>query len=84
MQNVLVLFLLIVIGFIAGKTNLIDEKGQKSITALTLNITMPATIFMAMQLEMSQERIKTALVILAIVIGIYVLMFVTGLVTTRF
>lgn len=84
LQNVLVLFLLIVIGFIAGKVNLIDEKGQKSITALVLNITMPATIFMAMQLEMSQERIKTALVILVIVFFIYVLMFVTGLVVTRF
>ncbi|NLJ94613.1 MAG: AEC family transporter [Clostridiaceae bacterium] len=83
LQKVLVLFLLIVIGFIAGRVNLISETGQKNITALVLNITMPATIFMAMQLEMSEERIQTALTIVLIMVGLYLLMFLVGFLVTK-
>lgn len=64
LEKVAVLFLLIVIGFIAGKLKLISEQGQKDITQLVLYVTMPATIFSAMQLEMSQERLNTAFLVL--------------------
>lgn len=83
LQKVFVLFLLIVIGFIAGRANLISEKGQKDITQLVLYITMPATIFSAMQLEMNQERLNTSFVILGVVIFCYVVMFIAGFLVSR-
>lgn len=83
LQKVAVLFLLIVIGFIAGKTKLISESGQKDITQLVLYITMPATIFTAMQLEMNQERLNTALAILAIMVFCYTVMFTVGFLVSK-
>lgn len=78
LQKVSVLFLLIVIGFVAGKSKLISETGQKDITQLVLYVTMPATIFSAMQLEMNQERLNTAITILGIMVFCYVVMFIVG------
>lgn len=78
LQKVLILFLLIVIGFVAGRSGLISSKGQKDITNLVLYITMPASIFNAMQLPLNQERIQTSLTILAIVICCYIFMYAVG------
>lgn len=83
LEKVAVLFLLIVIGFIAGRANLISEKGQKDITQLVLYITMPATIFSAMQLEMNAERLSTSFTILGVMIFCYIVMFVVGIVVSR-
>lgn len=83
LQKVAVLFLLIVIGFVAGRANLISEKGQKDITQLVLYITMPATIFSAMQLEMNQERLNTSFTILGIMVFCYIVMFIFGLLVSK-
>lgn len=83
LQKVAVLFLLIVIGFVAGKSKLISETGQKDITQLVLYVTMPATIFSAMQLEMNQERLNTAITILGIMVFCYVVMFIVGYFLSR-
>ena len=82
-QKVAVLFILIVIGFIAGRTHLINESGQKNITQLVLYITMPATIFSAMQLEMSSDRLQTAIIILSIMIFCYIIMFIVGFLISK-
>lgn len=66
-QNVAVLFLLIVVGYVVGKVNIITLDGQKELTALVLKVTMPATIIMAFQLEYTKERFDTALQIMLIV-----------------
>lgn len=78
LEKVAVLFLLIVIGFVAGKMKLISEKGQKDITQLVLYVTMPATIFSAMQLEMSEERLNTAFMVLGVMAFCYIIMFIVG------
>lgn len=83
LQRVLVLFLLIVIGYIAGKVGLISSKGQKDITNLVLYITMPATIFSAMQLEFNIERIQRVGVVFVITLFCYLLMFVVGILVSK-
>lgn len=83
LEKVAVLFLLIVIGFIAGKLKLISEQGQKDITQLVLYVTMPATIFSAMQLEMSQERLNTAFLVLGVMVFCYIIMFVVGFISSK-
>lgn len=83
-ERVLTLFILIILGYIAGKTGLVSEKGQKDLTQVVLYITMPATIFQAMQLEYNPSRIATALQILMIMIVGYILMFVVGWIASRF
>lgn len=83
LQKVLVLFLLMVIGFIAGRTNIVSKTGQSDITNLVLYVTMPATIFSAMQLEYNTERIQRSTTIFLIMICCYVLMFVIGYLVTK-
>lgn len=83
LQRVAVLFLLIVIGFVAGRTNLISDKGQKDITHLILYVTMPATIISAMQLEMNAQRLETSFMIFIILIFCYILMYAVGRFTSR-
>lgn len=83
LEKVAVLFLLIVIGFIAGKLKLISEQGQKDITQLVLYVTMPATIFSAMPLEMSQERLNTAFLVLGVMVFCYIIMFIVGFISSK-
>ena len=76
LQNVSVLFLLILIGYIAGKTNIISLEGQSELSNLVLKVTMPATIIMAMQMEYTLARLMTALRIIGIVIVAYIGMII--------
>ncbi len=82
-QNVAVLFLLIVVGYIVGKLNIITPGGQKELTALILKVTMPATIIMAFQLEYTKERFATALRIMLIITLAYIGMILLSKVFAR-
>ena len=75
-QSVSVLFLLIIMGYIVGKVNIISESGQKELTSLLLNVTLPVTIILALQMEFSKERFNISLkIILAFVLS-YLLMII--------
>lgn len=74
LQNVSVLFLLIVVGYIAGRFGIITKNGQKELSNLVLKVTMPATIILALQLEYTSERFNTALRIMLIVALGYIAM----------
>ncbi|WP_461206578.1 AEC family transporter [Clostridium sp. DL1XJH146] len=56
-NQVLVLFLIMFIGVIAKKKNIIDETINKGLTNLLLNITVPLLIINAFNIEYSQELI---------------------------
>lgn len=71
LQNVSILFLLILIGFAAGKLKVISPMGQKEITNLVLYVTMPATIIMAMQVPFSKDKVYNILQLLMIMILAY-------------
>lgn len=83
LQNVSVLFLLIVVGYIVGRLGIISEKGQKELSDLVLKVTMPATIILALQLEYTQERFNTALRIMAIAAVSYIVMIITSKLISR-
>lgn len=83
LQNVSVLFLLIVIGYGVGKLNIVDENGQRQLTQLILKVTMPATIILAMQIKLEQERINTMLQILLIMVICYTIITLYAYLITR-
>ncbi len=53
--QVLVLFLLIIIGFAASKRNWINAEGSKQLSTVVLYITLPALIIRSMQFDFSLE-----------------------------
>lgn len=76
LSNVLVLFSLILIGFIVGKKNVVDAQGQAQISRLVLYVTMPATIITSMQLDFSLDKLSLALKIGLIMIICYFFIFI--------
>lgn len=83
-QNVSVLFLLIVVGYIVGKVGIVSPSGQRELSALVLKVTMPATIILAFQLDYTKERFDTALKIMAIVGVSYLAMILLSKLLSRF
>lgn len=82
-QNVSVLFLLIVVGYVVGKTGIVTPVGQRELSGLVLKVTMPATIILAFQLEYTKERFDTALRIMLIVALAYVAMIILSKILAR-
>ncbi|MDO4789055.1 MAG: AEC family transporter [Johnsonella sp.] len=72
LQNVSILFSLILIGYIIGKLKFISPAGQKEITKLVLYVTMPATIIMAMQVPFSRDKADNILSLIIIMICCYI------------
>jgi len=61
-QQVLVLFVLIALGFLCGKTKIIDEHGSKVITDLVLYFVTPCVIINAFQREFDMTMLIKLLV----------------------
>lgn len=76
LQSVSVLFLLIVVGYIVGKVNIISVSGQKELSNFVLRVTMPATIILALQFEFTKERFAIAVNIIVIAAFAYLGMIV--------
>lgn len=83
LQNVSVLFLLIVVGYIVGKVGVISESGQKELSGFVLRVTMPATIILALQLEFTMDRFNTALKIMLIMSLAYIAMILLSKVISK-
>lgn len=84
LQNVSVLFLLIVIGFLVGKLNIVSVVGQKELAQLVLKVTMPATIILAMQQPFSTDKISNILQLIAIMIVAYAFIISSCLLFPKF
>ena len=70
-SQVLVLFLLILVGYIAGKQQMITKHGAKEISTLVLYITLPALIIRAMQFDFSIELLGQSLKMIGMAIAVY-------------
>lgn len=71
-QQVLILFVLIAIGFVLGKRNIITEKGGKVCADLALFLATPCVIINSFQREYSAQVLKELLLALAIGFGLHV------------
>lgn len=83
LEKVCVLFLLIIIGYIIGKKNIVTKNGQKELTGLVLKVTMPATIILAMQQPFSSDKVHNILVLIGIFLICYLIIFLSGLVLSK-
>ena len=69
--QVMVLFILMVIGVVCGRTNIIDENSESNIAEITLYISTPCVIISAFQTEFNQERMHGLVVTLIVSAVIY-------------
>ena len=70
-NQVLILFLIIAIGFIARKKDIITATGGADLTRLLLYVTSPLTIFTSFQLEYSRSMLLGAGQVFAFAVAIH-------------
>lgn len=82
-NEILVLFLIILVGFILRKNNQISEDLNKGLSNLLINVTLPALIITSMHIEIDSNVIANMKIISLITIGIYIFTTFLGNILTR-
>ncbi|MFW5976773.1 MAG: AEC family transporter [Bacillota bacterium] len=77
-NQILVLFIIIFIGYILRKKNHIDEKLNKGLSRLLVEITMPALIISSMNIQIDSGLITNIQLISFITIILYVFLIIFG------
>lgn len=65
-----VLFLLMLLGFLLKKKGMINEGNKGFLSDLVINVTLPASIIKAFQIEFNREILQSGLVIFLVAVGI--------------
>lgn len=78
--QVFILFILILVGYISTKTNLIDSSLTKKLSKLIMNIFLPCMIINSMQLEYSPTVLKKVLLLILISLLIYAISFLIAII----
>ena len=58
--NIFLIFALILVGFVAGKAHLVSEQASKDLSAILVEITLPASIFSSMLRELEKDLLINA------------------------
>lgn len=82
-NQVTILFIIMGIGFIAKKKNIIDEPTRRKLSELLLMVTMPAMILSSFQFEYSSEMLKNVLTILAFALSAHIISLFLGILLYR-
>ncbi len=69
-QLQIMMFLLIAIGYVLGKKNIITKEGRKSITDLIIHVILPCNIIVSFFIEMNLHILTSCFVIFLLSIGI--------------
>jgi len=71
-EKVITLFLVLFIGIIARKFNIIDEAATKKLSAFLLNVTQPLMIITSFQMDFDSEKLKNGLFIVILSVSIHI------------
>ncbi len=70
-QQVVVLFLLIIVGYVIRKMNIVTDAINKEIGSLVVNISLPAFLIVSMNQSFSAEMLKTSGIFIVLSFGVY-------------
>ncbi len=76
LNQVFVLFSLILVGFVVKKLNVVSDEFQAGIAPLIMNVTLPAFILSSMNFEFSVETLKSSGLLVVISFALYGLAFI--------
>jgi predicted permease len=79
----LILFILIFLGFIAGKARILDEAAGRSLSKLLVNFVLPGLIIDSMQRPFSMELRDEAFAVLCLSLGVYAMAFLLALLLVK-
>lgn len=79
LRQVLILFIILVIGSVASKFNILDSNGSKKISEILLYIATPMMIFSSFFIEFSQELLVNVIWVL----GFSTIMFIVSIILSK-
>ncbi|NLY90202.1 MAG: AEC family transporter [Firmicutes bacterium] len=82
-NQILILFFIMVIGFIVRKTGVLTQASTKSLTGFLLNVTCPLTIFISFQIDYTGSMLTAAGQVLIFALFIHFFAFLIGLALYR-
>lgn len=77
-NQVIVLFLILIVGFIARKLSIVNEEVKKKLSELLLKITSPFLVIASFQFEFSRDKLINAAIVLAIGVGVHTFAILLG------
>ncbi|MGM0379208.1 MAG: AEC family transporter [Bacillota bacterium] len=83
LQQVIILFSLIVVGYIIKKLHIVKDSMKDDISSLVINVTLPAFIISSMASSFSVEILENSLTLIIISFSMYFFAIVLGLVYTK-
>jgi len=83
-NNIITLFLLIFVGFFAGKTGIVSKNATGYLSDILMKITLPATIFLSISGTFSQGILKDSLIIAILTFTIHSSCILISLAYTKF
>lgn len=78
LNQVLILFLILIIGFVAGKFKIIDSTGTKILSELLLSVASPMLVFNSFFIEFSSEKLINILWIIGAGGGMFLISILLG------
>ena len=82
--NIFLIFALILVGFVAGKAHLVSEQASKDLSAILVEITLPASIFSSMLRELETDLLINAALLLFIGFACLALEYGAGRLLVKF
>jgi len=82
-NQILILFIIMCIGFIAKKSKLINENTEKSLSNVLLNISLPALMLSSINVEYSPDTLPNMLQIFYITIVLYLAVIIFANITAK-
>jgi len=71
LNQVIILFLIMLVGAYASKRNIITEDVNKKLSEFLLNITVPLLVISSFQLDFSKDMLNNAAIVFIIAVGIH-------------
>jgi len=82
-ESFLTLFALIGLGALVARLDIVDEHGASQLSALVVNVTLPAAIFVSVATEMSPDLLAAAPLVVLLGVGLGVLTYSLGRLISR-
>ncbi|MBO4977077.1 MAG: AEC family transporter [Lachnospiraceae bacterium] len=73
-----IIFLIMLVGVILTKKNIITAQGRKCLTDLLIDVFLPCNIICSFMIEMNQEILKSTVIVLLVALGIQIVCYLLG------
>jgi len=83
MEQILIFFIIMAIGFIGKKSKIINENTEKSLSNVLLNISLPALMLSSINVDYDSETIPNMLQIFFITLALYIAVIIFASITAK-